>query len=67
MPSEATFAPTFTATPARSDHEPFDPRNHLGDGPAVLAFFAGAFTPPCTTEMVTVEEHREELAAAGTT
>jgi len=67
MPSDGTTAPTFTATLGTSDHEPFDLAEHLGDGPVVLAFFPGAFTPPCTNEMVALEDHREEFEAAGAT
>jgi peroxiredoxin len=39
MPAEGDTAPTFTATYATSDHEPFDLDEELGDGPVVLAFF----------------------------
>ncbi len=42
-------APTFTATYKGTDHETFDLGEHLGDGPVVLAFFPGAFTPPVAT------------------
>jgi len=41
-------APTFSATRGTSDHEPFELEDAVGDGPVVLAFFPGAFTPPCT-------------------
>ena len=60
-------APTFTATVGTSDHEPFDLEDRLGDGPVVLAFFPGAFTPPCTNEMVALQEHTERFAATGGT
>jgi peroxiredoxin len=60
-------APTFTATVGTSDHEPFDLEDRLGDGPVVLAFFPGAFTPPCTNEMVALQEHTERFAATGAT
>jgi peroxiredoxin len=65
MVTEGDTAPTFTATLGTSDHEPFDLDDHLGDGPVVLAFFPGAFTPPCTNEMVAFEERREHLEDAG--
>ena len=65
MVTEGDTAPTFTATLGTSDHEPFDLAEHLGDGPVVLAFFPGAFTPPCTNEMVAFEERREHLEDAG--
>ena len=60
-------APTFTATVGTSDHEPFDLTDHLGDGPVVLAFFPGAFTPPCTNEMVAIQERIDEFRDAGAT
>ena len=60
-------APTFTATYKGSDHESFDLADHLGDGPVVLAFFPGAFTPPCSNEMVALQEHHDGFAAAGAT
>jgi peroxiredoxin len=67
MPRTGDTAPTFTATVGTSDHEPFDLDDHLGDGPVVLAFFPGAFTPPCTNEMVALQEHIERFAGAGAT
>jgi peroxiredoxin len=60
-------APTFEATLGTSDHEDFALEDHLGDGPVVLAFFPGAFTPPCTNEMVALQDHLEEFADAGAT
>ncbi len=60
-------APTFTATRGTSDHESFDLEDHLGDGPVVLAFFPGAFTPPCTNEMVAFQDRLEEFREAGAT
>ncbi|MDZ5809766.1 redoxin domain-containing protein [Halorubrum sp. AD140] len=67
MASTGDAAPTFTATVGTSDHEPFDIDDHLGDGPVVLAFFPGAFTPPCTNEMVALQERLDEFEAAGAT
>jgi peroxiredoxin len=67
MVSESDTAPTFTATLANGDVEPFDLSDHLGDGPVVLAFFPGAFTPPCSNEMVALQGHLDELEAAGAT
>ncbi|MXR42609.1 redoxin domain-containing protein [Halobaculum sp. WSA2] len=67
MVSEGDTAPTFTATYRGSDHETFDLADHLGDGPVVLAFFPGAFTPPCSNEMVALQEHHDDFAAAGAT
>jgi peroxiredoxin len=65
MVSTGDTAPTFTATVGTSDHEPFDLDAHLGDGPVVLAFFPGAFTPPCTNEMIAFQERLDEVEAAG--
>jgi peroxiredoxin len=67
MSSEGDTAPTFTATYGTSDHEPFDLETVLGDGPVVLAFFPGAFTPPCSNEMVALEDHIGDFEAAGAT
>lgn len=60
-------APTFTATYEGSDHETFDLADHVGDGPVVLAFFPGAFTPPCSNEMVALQQRLEQFEAAGAT
>jgi peroxiredoxin len=67
MVSTGDTAPTFTATYRGSDHETFDLAEHLGDGPVVLAFFPGAFTPPCTNEMVALQEHIGRFEGAGAT
>jgi len=67
MSSEGDTAPTFTATYGTSDHEPFDLETVLGDGPVVLAFFPGTFTPPCSNEMVALEDHIGDFEAAGAT
>jgi len=67
MVSTGDAAPTFTATVGTSDHEPFDLDEEIGDGPVVLAFFPGAFTPPCTNEMVAFQEHADAFADAGAT
>ncbi len=60
-------APNFTATRGTSDHEPFELEETLGDGPVVLAFFPGAFTPPCTNEMVAFQTRLDEFQEAGAT
>ena len=65
MVSTGDSAPTFTATLGTSDHEDFDLADRLGDGPVVLAFFPGAFTPPCTNEMVAFQERLDEFEDAG--
>ncbi|WP_144923021.1 redoxin domain-containing protein [Halorubrum salsamenti] len=67
MVSTGDAAPTFTATVGTSDHEPFDLDDHIGDGPVVLAFFPGAFTPPCTNEMVALQERAAAFDDAGAT
>jgi len=67
MPETGDTAPTFAATVGTSDHESFDLEEHLGDGPVVLAFFPGAFTPPCTNEMVALQEHLGRFEDAGAT
>ena len=67
MVSTGDAAPVFSATKGTSDHEDFDLDDHLGDGPVVLAFFPGAFTPPCTNEMVALQERISEFEAAGAT
>ena len=67
MVSTGDTAPTFTATYRGSDHETFDLEEHLGDGPVVLAVFPGAFTPPCTNEMVALQEHIGRFEDAGAT
>ncbi|WP_153553244.1 redoxin domain-containing protein [Halomicrobium sp. LC1Hm] len=67
MVSQGDSAPMFTATVGTSDHEPFDLSDHVGDGPLVLAFFPGAFTPPCSNEMVALQNHLADFEAAGAT
>ena len=67
MVSTGDTAPTFTATVANGEVEAFDLADELGDGPVVLAFFPGAFTEPCSNEMVALQEHLEDFEAAGAT
>jgi Peroxiredoxin len=67
MISTGDTAPDISATIGTSDHEDFELSAHLGDGPVVLAFFPGAFTPPCSNEMVALEEHLADFEAAGAT
>jgi peroxiredoxin len=67
MLEEGDTAPTFSATVGTSDHEPFELHEHLGDGPVVLAFFPGAFTPPCSSELGALQERLESFRAAGAT
>ncbi|MFB6233873.1 MAG: redoxin domain-containing protein [Halopenitus sp.] len=65
MVATGETAPPFTATYRGSDHETFDLEEHLGDGPVLLAFFPGAFTPPCSNEMVALQDHIEAFRDAG--
>ncbi|WP_251328965.1 redoxin domain-containing protein [Haloplanus pelagicus] len=67
MPAPGDTAPTFTATLGTAEHESFDLADHLGDGPVVLAFFPGAFTPPCRNEMLGLQEHLDDFHDAGAT
>jgi peroxiredoxin len=67
MVSTGDSAPRFEATLGTSDHEDFALDDHLGDGPVVLAFFPGAFTPPCTNEMVAFQDRLGDFEDAGAT
>ena len=67
MVSTDDSAPQFEATLGTSDHEDFALDDQLGDGPVVLAFFPGAFTPPCTNEMVALQDHLDDFEDAGAT
>jgi len=67
MVSTGDSAPDVSATVANGDVEAFELSDHLGDGPVVLAFFPGAFTPPCSNEMVALQEHLGDFEAAGAT
>lgn len=65
MPSTGDEAPDFTNKVANGDVEEFTLSEHTGDGPVVLAFFPGAFTPPCSNEMVALEDHLGDFEDAG--
>jgi peroxiredoxin len=67
MVSTGDTAPTFTATVGTAEHESFDLEEQLGDGPIVLAFFPGAFTPPCRNEMLAFQNHLADFEDAGAT
>ena len=67
MVSTGDSAPNISATVATGEVEAFELSDHLGDGPVVLAFFPGAFTPPCSNEMVALEEHADRFADADAT
>ncbi|MFB6092295.1 MAG: redoxin domain-containing protein [Haloquadratum sp.] len=58
-------APAFEATLADGEVSAFDLRDALGDGPVVLAFFPGAFTPPCTNEMIALQERLDAFEEVG--
>lgn len=67
MVSEGDSAPDFTQKVATGDIEEFTLSDRVGDGPLVLATFPGAFTPPCSNEMVALEDHRGDYEDAGAT
>jgi peroxiredoxin len=63
MPDIGDTAPEFTAPLANGDLTEFDLSEALGDGPLVLAFFPGAFTSVCTTELCTFSDRLDEFDA----
>ena len=67
MVAEGDDAPAFEAPAAKpnGDIEAVTLREATADGPAVLAFFPGAFTSTCTSEMVTFRDRLDDLEAAG--
>jgi peroxiredoxin len=67
MVSTGDTAPDISATIGTSDHEPFELSDTLGEGPVVLAFFPGAFTPPCSNEMIALETHLDRFEDIGAT
>ncbi|MFC5973856.1 redoxin domain-containing protein [Halomarina salina] len=67
MVSEGDSAPDFTRKVATGDTEEFTLSERTGDGPLVLASFPGAFTPPCSNEMVALEDHLDDYEDAGAT
>lgn len=60
-------APDFTAPLADGDVEPFTLSENLDDAPLVLAFYPGAFTGVCTTEMCTFEDQLSGFEDVGAT
>lgn len=67
MVKQGDEAPDFTA-PMRTpegDITDFSLSEKIEDGPIVLAFFPGAFTSVCTTEMKTFSDRLDELTDAG--
>ena len=67
MVSTGDTAPDISATIGTSDHEPFELADALGEGPVVIAFFPGAFTPPCSNEMIALETHLDRFEDVGAT
>ena len=67
MVSTGDAAPDFTAKLGRDKPEEFTLSDHLDEAPLVLAFFPGAFTPPCTNEMVAFQDDLERFTDAGGT
>lgn len=67
MVSQGDAAPDFTAKLAGDEPTDFTLSEHLDEAPIVLAFFPGAFTPPCTNEMVAFQDDLDRLAEAGAT
>ena len=67
MVAEGDDAPAFEAPAAKpnGDIEAITLAEATADGPAVLAFFPGAFTSTCTSEMVTFRDRLDDLEAAG--
>jgi peroxiredoxin len=60
-------APDFTAPIADGDVSPFSLSDRLHHAPIVLAFFPGAFTRVCTTELCTFEERMDVFEAVDAT
>ena len=65
MVTKGDDAPEFTNKVANGDVEEFSLSDAVGDGPVLLAFFPGAFTPPCSNEMTALEEHADDFEDAG--
>jgi peroxiredoxin len=65
MVAKGDSAPDFTAKLAGDEPEEFTLSEQFGEAPLVLAFFPGAFTPPCTNEMVAFQDDLDALHEAG--
>ncbi|MDS0281659.1 redoxin domain-containing protein [Haloarcula onubensis] len=65
MVSVGDEAPDFTAPLANGDVAEITLSDAVADGPVVLAFFPGAFTSVCSTELETFDDRLDELADAG--
>jgi len=67
MVSVGDEAPDFTAPLANGDVAEMTLSDAVADGPVVLAFFPGAFTSVCSTELESFEDRLAEFADAGVT
>lgn len=67
MISVGDEAPDFTAPLANGDVAEMTLSDAVADGPVVLAFFPGAFTSVCSTELESFEDRLAEFADAGVT
>ncbi|MHB9288522.1 redoxin domain-containing protein [Halobacteriales archaeon Cl-PHB] len=67
MVSTGDRAPDIQASIMTDEVEEFALQDYLGHGPVVLAFFPGAFTPPCSNEMVALQKRYGDFEAAGAT
>lgn len=65
MVSTGDDAPDFTAPLANGDVDSFTLTERLDDAPLVLAFFPGAYTGVCTSEMEAFQEHLTEIQDTG--
>lgn len=67
MVTEGDDAPAFDVPIAKpnGDIEPFSLSDAVESGPAVLAFFPGAFTSVCTDEMTTFRDRLDSLTDTG--
>lgn len=65
MVSVGDDAPDFTAPLANGEVDQFALSERLDEAPLVLAFFPGAFTGVCTSEMQTFDERLAEFDDAG--
>lgn len=67
MVSVGDPAPDFTVPLANGDIEEFTLSERLDEAPIVLAFFPGAFTSTCSTEMGVFQERLPDFADVGAT
>ena len=67
MVSVGDTAPDFSAPLALGDISEFTLSDRLEEAPLVFAFFPGAFSGTCTSEMGTFENRLDEFEGAGAT